>query len=123
MSYNKYNAGMHLIPLGYKMKYDGIEQDNKYGRMMSDAEEDLEYRKRKLLKEIELCNFIYLLEKRGNRKTCLCENKLNYKQNMKIKYRYRGKMETILVTGKQCVECERKFVVKKEILTEIMSKL
>lgn len=122
MSYNQHNAGIHLVPIGYKTKYDDIEQDSKYRIMMREAEEDPEYRKRKLIKEIELCNFIFLLEKRGTRKNCLCGSKLNYKENIKIKFRCHGKMETIFVTGKQCVDCERKFVVKKEILTEIMSK-
>ena len=45
--------------------------------------------------------------------------KLSYKENLVIKFHKNGKMSSIHMNGKQCMDCERKLVIKGELLSKM----
>ena len=78
-----------------------------------------ENREKKILEDIKLCNFISIADKRGQVKQCVCGGKLSYKENLVIKFHKNGKMSSIHMNGKQCMDCERKLVIKGELLSKM----
>ena len=123
MGRNNHNAGMRLIPNGYGYRTDMIDVKDKYCEMIVEnnlkrnAESNLKRRMEdmsKIVADVELCNFITLMKERGERKNCLCGGKLNYYESLKIRFHSEGKMDHLMMSGKQCIDCERKFIVKKD---------
>ena len=72
-----------------------------------------------MIADIKLCNFIEIWNKRGERKNCLCGGLLQYSDAVVVKYHQKGKMIQAVVSGKECPDCERKFVIKELILKAI----
>ena len=66
-----------------------------------------------------MCNFINIENKKGEVKKCLCGGNLTFKDKLAIRFHKNGKMETVEITGKQCVDCDRKLVIKSLLLNEI----
>ena len=128
MGYNQNHAGIHLIPYNYKEDFYDRESYDKYGAIIAETmskrdREKLIYDKEKIVADVVLCNFIIIDEKKGKRKKCLCGGKLHYKENIVIRFHNAGKMVSLLIAGKQCIECERKFVIKSILLSKIENEL
>ena len=120
------NAGIHLVPKGYNGRTDMVDTFDRYGAMIAEnrrsKKEDIE----SLLSDIELCNFIDIVNKRGERKKCLCGGALKYEEKLMIRFHHNRNMVYFEMTGKQCKDCERKLVVRNELcekLIEAKSKL
>lgn len=120
------NAGIHLVPKGYNGRTDVIDRFDGYGAMIAEhnrnKKEDIE----SFLSDIELCNFIEIVDKRGERKYCLCGGVLKYEEKLIIRFHHNKNMTFVNMPGKKCIDCERKLVVRKElceILIEAKAKL
>ena len=119
MGYNQHNAGIHLIPHGHKGSVDSFQPYDKYGAIIAENHMINDKSDNKILEDIRLCNFILIAEKRGQIKHCVCGGKLNYKEKLAIKFHKKGKMSSMYMDGKQCIDCERKMVIKGELLSKI----
>ena len=126
MNYDQNNAGIHLIPRGYKGRSDTIQPMDKYAEMIATAHmagRKKDNKDNEIIKNIENCNFIIFMSKRGQRKKCLCGGELHYKDKVVIKFRDGDIMKSIEMAGKQCVDCERKVLVKSEVLEKVKQEL
>ena len=119
MGYNQNNAGIHLVPRGYKGSFDSFQPYDRYGAIIAENNLSRENREKKILEDIKLCNFISIADKRGQVKQCVCGGKLSYKENLEIRFHKNGKMSSIHMNGKQCIDCERKLVIKGELLLKL----
>ena len=124
------SIGISWHPKGYKSdpdycggdKYDSILQDLQlFGPAAIDPQ--IEYKKKQAEKENELLkgivnmNFMVLWQKKAQEKTCKCGNNLLcFFPNIPIKYRKDGKVKELMVTGKMCKDCGRKYIVRKMLL-------
>lgn len=91
--------------------------------MLKKDREKLIYDKEKIIADVKICNFIVIDEKKGKTKKCFCGGKLHYKQNIVIRFHNSREMDSVLIAGKQCIDCERKIVIKSILLSEIENKL
>ena len=124
MGYNQNYAGIHLIPRGYR-GIENYQSFDKYDLMIAEAQEK-KYRNSNLnnsvdtiMKEVEVCNFVMIARKRGEIKRCVCGGKLKYCERLTVKFHNKGVMTSIQMTGKQCVDCDRKLIIKKEVLQQV----
>ena len=118
MGYDQHNAGIHLIPRGYIGANDSFQLYDKYASMIAEAKirKQSEKSVEEILKDVELCNFVMFANKRGELKKCLCGGKLNYKDKLRVVYHDKNKIQSVEMMGKQCINCERKMLVKSEVL-------
>lgn len=118
MGYDQNNAGIHLVPKGYKSTRDSFQLYDKYAAIIAEANMKKKNKTSpdEILKDVELCNFVMFANKRGEFKQCLCGGKLNYKDKLVVKYHDKNKMQSIEMNGKQCEDCERKMFVKSEVI-------
>ena len=70
-----------------------------------------------LLKGIVNMNFMVLWQRKAQCRTCKCgaTNLYHYRQ-LPIKYRKDGKIKELMVQGKKCKDCGRKYIVRKMLL-------
>ena len=143
MSRNNEYAGMHFVRRG-RQSFDPGDYD-KYGDIISEQmmketysknihvnnyalldrsakqkskealKKENERKKEEFFKDIELCNFIVLWNRKGQESRCLCGGVLCFQDNVPVRFHKNGKMQEILVTAKVCKDCGRKFVVKNLI--------
>ena len=126
MGYDQNNAGLHLVPRGYKGSRDSFQPYDKYAAIIAEANMKKQSKtttSEEILKEVELCNFVMFAKKRGEFKQCLCGGKLNYKDKLVVRYHDNNKMQSIEMMGKQCVDCERKMLVKSEVVDHIQKNI
>ena len=124
------SIGISWHPKGYKSdpdyyggdKYDTLLQDlNLLGPKAIDPQ--VEYKKKQaeqeneLLKGIVNMNFMVLWQKKAQSRTCKCgaTNLYHYRQ-IPIKYRKDGTVKELMVQGKKCKDCGRKYIVRKMLL-------
>ena len=120
------NAGLHLVPRGYNGRTDIVDTFDRYGAMIVENNRSKKQDIESLLLDVELCNFIEIVDKRGEKKNCLCGGMLKYDEKLMIRFHHKKNMVFLRMAGKQCKECERKLVVRKELcetLIEAKSKL
>lgn len=113
------NAGIHLVPKGYNGKTDIVDVFDKYGTMIAEnrnKKEDIE----SILSDVELCNFIEIVDKRGERNKCLCGGVLSYDEKLMIRFHHNKNMVYLKMAGKQCKDCERKLVVRNELCENLI---
>lgn len=118
MGYNQNNAGMHMIPHNYRGRTDTVDCQDKYATMIAESKYT-RINDEKIIEDIELCNFIMIEQRKGEVHRCLCGGNLEFKEKIAIKFHQNEKMKTVEITGKQCVDCERKLVVKSILLNAI----
>lgn len=119
MGYDQNNAGLHLIPRGYKGSPETFQPFDKYGAIIAENHMKKEYTDQKILEDVQLCNFISLADKRGQLKQCVCGGKYKYVENLLIRFHRKGKMSSVQMPGKICIDCERKMVIKSELISKI----
>ena len=119
MGYDQNNAGLHLIPRGNKGSSETFQPFDKYGAIIAENHMKNKYADQKILEDVKLCNFISLADKRGQLKQCVCGGKYKYVDNLVIRFHRAGKMSSVQMPGKICIDCERKMAVKSELLSKI----
>lgn len=119
MGYNQNHAGIHLLPKKNKgaMKFAG--EKDKYGMMLGEYKARNALNDSEILQDVKICNFVVFTNTREEVLNCLCGGKFKDVEKIPVHYHNRGKMETIQLSGKQCVDCGRKLFVKSEIVKKI----
>ena len=123
MGYNQNHAGIHLLPKGSKGTMNFSGEKDKYGLLLGEYKANNTLNDSEILQDVKICNFVVLTNTRGEISTCLCGGKFKYMEKLSIHYHNRGKMKTIQLDGKQCVDCGRKLFVKSEIVKVIRNAL
>lgn len=122
MGRDNHNAGLHFVRSrwatndsfsGYSDRYAEIINEAHYSKQKQKEDE------KKLLQDIEICNFIILCEKRGTVSTCRCGGKFDYKDNIIVRYHGPKNMMAVKIAGKVCRDCERKLIIKSIVLNAI----
>ena len=116
MGYNQNHAGMHLLPKRNKNTMNFAGEKDKYGIMLGEYKAKSMLNDSEILQDVKICNFVVLTNTREKVSTCLCGGKFINKEKLPIHYHNRGKMETLQLDGKQCIDCGRKLFVKAEII-------
>ena len=118
MGINQHNAGIHIKP--YHHNTDGIRKVNKYDEMIAEGK----FRQdKRLIEDVELCNFCVIIPKKGSKKKCICGGTYNYAEKIPVKYHNKNKMHEVFVTGKLCKDCGRKLLVTDIVLSVIYKEI
>mgnify|MGYP000074280632 CR=1 FL=1 len=119
MGYNQNHAGIHLLPKENKDRMNFLGEKDKYGMMLGEYKANNALKDSEILQDVKICNFVVLTNTKGEISNCLCGGKFKYIEKLPIHYHNRGKMVTIQLSGKQCIDCGRKLFVKSEIVKKI----
>lgn len=121
MGHDNNNAGIHLIPHGYRIAYDNMDTYDKYAGMIVEnrnkENDHLQRRTNKKLLSTE--TNVVLWDVRGQSNQCKCSNILDYSDNIQIQCTYRKVPNKIIMAGKLCRSCGKVYVVKSELLKKI----
>lgn len=103
-------------------KYDLLLSDSLHNnpkRKAADPEMQKKEKDNAVLLDIVKMNFAVIWQEKGQTKTCKCgSEKLNFRENIPIKYHKDGKVKKLVLQGKVCKDCDRKFLVRKMLLEE-----
>lgn len=120
MGYNQNHAGIHPVPRGSKGTMNFSEEKNKYGMLIGEYRTKNTRSDSEILQDVKICNFVVLTNVRGEVSACLCGGRFKSLEKIPVRYHnIMGKMETVQLDGKQCVDCGRKLFVKSDIIKSI----
>ena len=121
MGRDNHNAGIHMIPWNQAGRNDSVDAFDRHTSIIAEQRmKENVVNKRSIISDVTLCNFVFLEPKRGEKKRCLCGGTLKYKNDLRVKFHNGNGLVSILLTGKQCEDCERKVFVENEVVDKIL---
>lgn len=121
MGYDNINAGIHLVPHGYRIAYDNVDTYDKYaGMIVENKNTKIDYSQQKTNSTLlSTGNDIVLWDIRGQSTHCECSNILDYSDNIPIQCTYKKTTNKIIMAGKVCRSCGKIYVVKSELIKKV----
>ena len=124
MGRDNHNAGLHLVPQNYRTSFDSKEEWDKYAEILSTQNKQSimvtppfygDTRMTQIIRK----NNVVIWERKGQESACDCGTKLKYSDNLDLKWSEMGKEKGITITGKFCPSCNKKYVVRSCLITEL----
>ena len=123
MGRDNHNAGIHMRPKNYKTPCDSIGKWDKYAAILGSAKiikkVGKPYGESTILQRIVEKNQVTFWERKGQAKVCNCGGKLEYSDRNTLIWLEGQCEKQVQITGKYCVVCGRKYVVRKDLLSAI----
>lgn len=126
MGRDNHNAGMHARPRNYKTPCDARGVWDKYAAILGSQKITVNNRNpfdiATPIQKIMQNNQVTIWEHKGQEKSCSCGGQLKYLDEILLDLGTQTDDEQLLVSGKCCVSCGRKYVVRNVLLSELKKK-
>ncbi len=126
MGRDNHNVGMHARPRNYKTPCDAKGVWDKYAAILGSQKISVNRRKAfdiaTPIQKILQNNQVTIWEQRGQEKICSCGGQLKYLDEILLDLGSEIDDKKLHVSGKCCVSCGRKYVVRSVLLSEVKKK-
>ena len=125
MGRDNHNAGMHMRPKNYKTAYDSVGSWDKYAVILGSGKKinnvGKPYENTTVTQRIKDNNSVTIWENKGQMQVCECGGKLEYSDKISLTWREGQCEKQIQISGKYCIECGKKYIVRNILLSAIKS--